>query len=144
MVKPKLLISACFLSKGYKYDGTDNIKQEILKLEEKYEFVPICPEVYGGLSTPRIASEQVENKVLTKDGKDVTKEFELGAKLSLEKAFQNNVKIALLKAKSPSCGYKKIYDGTFTHTIIDGNGVFVKLLIANGFKIYTEEDIHEL
>ena len=144
MVKEKLLISACFLYDGYKYDGTNNILDCIDKLKEKYDLIPICPEVYGGLSTPRIASEQLGDKVINKEGKDVTSNFINGARLSLQKCLDNNCKKALLKAKSPSCGYKKIYDGTFTRTIIDGNGVFVKMLLEHNISIYTENEIGEL
>jgi len=144
MVKEKLLVSACFVSDGYKYDGTNNINDEILKLQDKYEFVLVCPEVYGGLNTPRKPSEGLNGKVFMNDGTDVTEEFKKGALKSLEKALNNGVKRALLKAKSPSCGYGKIYDGSFSHTVVDGNGVFVQLLLENNILVYTEEDISSL
>lgn len=140
-MKEKLLISACFLSDGYKYDGTNNILKEVELLKEKYDLVLICPEVYGGLSTPRTPSERVGNKVLNQEGKDVTDFFIKGSKTSLEKCLKNGCKKALLKAKSPSCGYQKIYDGTFTKTIIDGNGVFTEMLLKHNIKIYTEDEI---
>ena len=144
MKKEILIVSACFLKDGFKYDGTNNIRDEIKQLENKYELVLVCPEVFGGLSTPRLPSEQKGNQVFMNNGKDVTNEFNLGAKKCLDIALQNKVKKALLKAKSPSCGYKQIYDGTFTHTISEGNGVFAKLLIENNIEIYTEEDLTKL
>jgi len=144
MVKEKLLVSACFVASGYKYDGGDNIQEAILQLQEKYDFVLICPEVFGGLETPRLPSEQRGEKVVMIDGKDVTANFVKGAKKALELALANNVKKALLKAKSPSCGSGVIYDGTFSHTKIAGDGVAAKMLKEAGIKVYTEEEIAKL
>ena len=144
MEKEKLLVSACFLFQGYKYDGTANINQRIIELQEKYEFIYICPEVFGGLSVPRYPSEIVGEKVMNVVGEDVTNAFNLGAKKALELAKKHGCKKALLKAKSPSCGKGKIYDGTFSHQVVDGNGVAVRLLMENGIEIYTENELEKL
>ena len=141
MMKEKLLISACFVSDGYKYDGTNNKLDCLNLLQERYDLVLICPEVYGGLSTPRIASEKVGSKVISQEGLDVTSNFVDGALISLKKCLDNGCKKALLKAKSPSCGYKIIYDGTFTKTKISGNGVFTEMLLEHNIEIFTEDEI---
>ena len=144
MGKEKLLVSACFLSDGYKYSGGSNFNKDILLLEEKYDFVLICPEVFGGLSVPRNPSEIVGDKVMSNAGVDVTYEFNKGALKALELAKENNCTKALLKAKSPSCGKGFIYDGTFSHSITSGNGVAAKLLMDNGIVVYTEDELEKL
>lgn len=136
-VKEKILVSACLLGLNCKYDGENNYSKDIDEFLKDYEVIPICPEIMGGLPIPRIAAERVDGRVVTKDGRDVTKEYIKGAKESLFLARKYNVKKALLKLRSPSCGYGKIYDGTFSHTIIDGNGVTAELLKQNGIEIIT-------
>ena len=140
----KIGVSACLVGKNTKYDGGNNYNQYVMDYIKDKEVVLICPEVYGGLPTPRIPSEQLNDKVINSENKDVTKEFTDGALISLNKLKEAGVKEVILKAKSPSCGYKRVYDGTFTRTLIDGNGVFAKMAIKEGFKIYTEFDIEEI
>lgn len=143
-MKEKILVSACFLQHSYKYDGTANINQQIIDLAEKYEFILICPEVFGGLSTPRLPSEIVKDKVLNSANIDVTDAFNKGALKALELAKKYDCKKAILKAKSPSCGKGVIYDGTFNHVKVAGNGVACQLLLDNGITVYTEEEIEKL
>ena len=137
----KILVSACLLGSNCKYDGTNNKNEKVLKYIKDKEVIPICPEIMGGLQTPRIPSERVENKVLSKEGIDVTSNFKKGAEEALYLAKLFNVKKALLKAKSPSCGNGKIYDGTFTHTKKEGFGVTTELLKKNGIEVITEENL---
>ena len=144
MGKEKILVSACFLHEGYKYNGGANINEKIKGLAEKYEFVLICPEVFGGLSSPRLPSEIVNDKVLNEIGEDVTEAFVSGAQKALELALKHGCKKAILKAKSPSCGKGLIYDGSFSHIIIKGDGIAAKLLMENGITIYTENEIENL
>lgn len=144
MKKEKILVSACFLHEGYKYSGGANINQKIIELAEKYEFILICPEVFGGLPTPRPASEIVGDKVLSIKGKDVTINFTRGANKALELAKTNGCSKAILKSKSPSCGKGFIYDGSFSHKVIEGNGIAAKLLIENGITVYTEDELENL
>ena len=140
----KILVSACLLGYNCKYNGGNNYNQEIAQLEELFEIVPICPEVFGGLTTPRKPSERIGDKVLTADGDDFTENFEKGANQALELCLKNDCKYAILKAKSPSCGCGLIYDGTFTGTTIKGNGVASDLLLKQGVEIYNETNFCEL
>ena len=140
----KVGVSACLVGQNTKYDGKNNYNEYVMQYLKDKEFVIICPEVFGGLPTPRIPSEQINDKVINKNNEDVTKQFTDGAQISLEKLLKENVTTLILKAKSPSCGYKKVYDGTFSNTLIDGHGVFTKLALSRGFTIYTEKDIEDM
>ena len=136
-----ILVSACLLGTNCKYNGKNNKNDKVLEyIKDKY-VIPICPEVFGGLSTPRIPSEIKDNIVINKEDKDVTKYFIDGANKTLEIAKILNVKKALLKQKSPSCGCGRIYDGTFTSNIIKGDGITTKILKENNIEIITEEDL---
>lgn len=143
-MKEKLLVSACLVGKNTKYNGGNNYNAQIDTIKEKYDFVLICPEMEGGLPCPRDPSEIVGEKVIMITKKDVTKEYHLGAQIALEKAIKHGCKKALLKEKSPSCGTHKIYDGTFSGTLIDGMGVTAKLLKDNGILVYSENEIKNL
>lgn len=138
-MKEKVLVSACLLGVDCKYNGGNNYDEEIFKELEKYELIPVCPEIFGGLSTPRKPSEIVGDKVINNEGLDVTNNFKRGAEETLKLAKKLGVKKAILKAKSPSCGNGKIYDGTFTGTIIDGDGITTKLLKENGIEVITSK-----
>ena len=135
--KEKILVSSCLLGLNCKYDGGNNYSNEIDEFLKDYDVIPICPEIMGGLPTPRVASERLGDKVITKDRKDVTEQYKKGAEETLFLAKKYDVKKALLKLRSPSCGSVKIYDGTFTHTVIDGDGVTAELLKNNGIEIIT-------
>lgn len=140
----KILISACLVGDKVKYDGHSNYNEKIKLLLDKYELVPFCPEVEGGLPTPRKPSERVKDRVKMQDGKDVTKNFLAGADLALNICLYLGIKIAILKENSPSCGSKKIYDGTFSKKLIPGEGVTTELLRRKGIKVISEEEIDEL
>lgn len=140
----KILISACLIGTNCKYNGKNNYIELVEKLKEKYELIPICPESLGGLCIPRDPSEIKGNKVISNKGIDVTNEFILGANKSLDIAKRNNIKIAVLKEGSPSCGNNYIYDGTFTKTKINGSGITARLLKDNNIRIYSENEIEEV
>lgn len=140
----KILISGCLLGYNCKYNGKNNYNKEIANLAEKFEIIPICPEVIGRLPIPRKPSEIIKGKVLTKDGDDFTDNFMFGAIETLKCATDNNCKYAILKSNSPSCGFGKIYDGTFSSVIVDGNGITAQILSDNGIKIYNENNFQEL
>ncbi|MGM9858973.1 MAG: ECF transporter S component [Bacilli bacterium] len=140
----KLLISSCLLGNNCRYDGKNNKIKKLNELKKYYELVPVCPEVDGGLPTPRIPSEISNDKVINKEYEDNTSYFKKGAEIALSICKEQNITKALLKSNSPSCGSNKIYDGTFTSTLIDGDGVTAKLLKENQIKVFTENDIDEL
>ena len=140
-MKEKILVSACLLGVDCKYSGGNNLNEKVLDYIKDYEVIPVCPEIMGGLSTPRPPSERIGDKVLNNQGIDVTNEYTKGANETLKLAKLFNVKKALLKAKSPSCGKGKIYDGTFKGVLVTGNGVTVELLESNGIEVITEQDL---
>ena len=146
MGKENLIVSACLLGVNCKYNGRNNKLDDcvINKIKDKYNIISVCPEQLGGLPTPRYPSEIKECKVISKDGTDVSKEFEKGAVLAVEKAEKNKVKIALLKRNSPSCGNDGVYDGTFTKTLVEGFGVTAKLMSKKGIIVINEEEIDDL
>lgn len=144
MSKFKLLVSACLLGENCKYNGSNNRNEKVLDLEKYFDLVPVCPECFGGLPIPREPSEIKDGGVYSKSGNDVTDAFVDGAEKTLYIAEENNCFLALLKERSPSCGCGKIYDGSFTSTVIDGNGVTADLLLNNGITIYGESRIDDL
>jgi len=139
--KNPILVSACLWGVNCQYNGESDFTRELLEfLKDKGEFIAVCPEVLGGLPIPREGAEIVGKKVKTAGGKDVTKQFLRGAERVLKIAKENNVKLAILKAKSPSCGVGWIYDGTFSQNLIKGDGVTAALLKKNKIKVLTEKD----
>ena len=143
-MKEKLLISACLLGRCCKYNGGHNLHPLAKRLGEKYELVAVCPESLGGLPISREPSERVGDRVLSKSGLDVTAAFRRGAERAVELAKKTGAKKAVLKERSPSCGFGKIYDGSFTGTVIPGNGVAAQALAAEGVAIWGESRIEEL
>jgi len=140
----RILISACLVGDNVKYDGGNNKNPLIEKLLEKYELVPFCPEVEGGLPTPRHPSEQRGEQVVNDIDEDVTDEFNRGADLALNICLYLKITKAILKERSPSCGVHSIYDGTFSHKVIPGSGVTATLLKRKGIEVYNEDEIPEL
>ncbi len=141
MKKEPLLVSSCLMGINCKYNGQNNFSKEIINLKDRFDFILICPEVLGGLGIPREKSEVVNDKVMTITGVDVTDKFKNGALMALDIAMKHNCKKAILKSKSPSCGKSFIYDGTFSNTIINKDGVCAKMLKENNIEIYTEKEL---
>ena len=142
----RLLISRCLLGDPCRYDGKSRpLAAETLQaLRARYDLIPVCPEVLGGLPSPRTPSELRGARVVMKTGADVTEEYRRGAEAALQAARENQVCAAVLKERSPSCGKGKIYDGTFTGTLTNGNGVTAEMLIDAGFAVYGESEIERL
>lgn len=139
----KILVSACLLGKNCKYNGGNNLNQGVLDFIEGHEVIGVCPEQLGGLSTPRLQAEIVDGVVTNKEGVSVDAEFRKGAQAALAAALENKVDLAILQSRSPSCGVKEIYDGSFSGKKIKGQGVFAKLLSARGIKVLDAEDVAE-
>lgn len=149
MKKEKLLVSSCLLGELVKYNGGHNLIDEdlLIRLEQKYELYPICPEVEGGMEIPRVPCEIVSTEpiqVANKNYEDKTQFFLAGANKALDLCKKENIKKALFKANSPSCSSETIYDGTFSGITIFGFGVTTNLLKKCGITIFDETRIDEL
>ncbi len=138
-----ILISACLLGVNCTYNGIGKSLDCIDELMEKHTLIPVCPEIFGGLPTPRTPAEILENKIITKTGEDVTKEYETGAEEVVKLAKLYQCRYAILKDRSPSCGKGMIYDGSFSGVLIPGNGVCVSLLEKIGVECIQESKAKE-
>ena len=138
-----ILVSACLLGICCRYDGRANPNEKIQQLlnREDVTLIPVCPEQLGGLSTPRVPSERIADRVFNRLGEAVTDNFIRGADASLQIARLNNCRTAILKERSPSCGCGRIYDGSFSGTLKEGNGITAEILIADGIRVYGESQI---
>ena len=143
-MKEKLLISACLLGRNCKYNGGNNYTPLAEELNTRYDLVPVCPECLGGLPIPHEPSERVGDKVLSKSGADMTEAFRQGAEKALAIAVEAGIRRAVLKERSPSCGSGQIYDGTFTKTLTQGDGLTTQMLKKHGITVYGESQIEEL
>ena len=139
-----ILVSACLLGVSCRYDGKSKPNENVIAPKDRYNIIPVCPEIMGGLPTPRTASEIQGCQVVMGDGKNVTKEYRKGAEEVLRLCRLFECKRAVLKEKSPSCGCGKVYDGTFSGKLIDGNGITAKLLMENGIEVFGETGIMNL
>lgn len=135
------LCSACLLGVECRYDGEHNRNEKVLELAKKETLIPVCPEQLGGLATPRVKAEIREGGVVNAENEDVTRQFKKGAEETLRIAKTFGAKEAILKQRSPSCGCGKVYDGTFSKTLVSGDGITTKLLKENGVVVKTEEDL---
>ena len=137
-----VLISACLLGFECKYCGGSNklTEQQLAALGERFRLIPVCPETAGGLPTPRDPSERLGDKVVSNQGRDVTAQYQKGAETALWLARRYDCKAALLKEKSPSCGSGLIYDGSFTGTLVTGDGVAAQMLKEEGLIVFGESD----
>lgn len=140
----KIMVSACLLGANCKYSGDNNYNEKVIEFVKGHEVIPVCPEVAGGLPTPRTPCEIVNGVVTNADGESKDKEFRAGAAKCLEMAKEKEIDLAILQSRSPSCGVNQIYDGTFSGTRIPGSGIFASLLKENGFKVIDLEDIDKL
>jgi len=148
-----ILVSSCLCGEKCKYNGADNLNLDVVAYIAQKEAIQVCPEVLGGLSTPRIPAEIVGGsardviegnaKVMTKEGGDVTMAFINGAHKVLELAKQFNVQQAILKSKSPSCGKGEVYDGCFNNKLIVGNGITTEILLREGIEVITEVELSQ-
>lgn len=147
----RILVSACLLGNNCKYNGGNNFNQALAdyiakqkEYDAKLEVISVCPEVLGDLPTPRTPAEIVDGVVTDKTGKSVDAEFRLGAERAVNIAKEKQITLAILQSRSPSCGSKEIYDGTFTKTLIPGEGVFAKRLRETEISVIDAEDLDTL
>ena len=144
-----IVVSACLLGHNCRYDGGNSRRQNVIDFLEGQDYAAVCPETLGGLDVPRPPAELMEGRVVDREGKDVSAEFRRGAEAALENALAaagekgQDLELAILKARSPSCGCREIYDGTFSGTRTAGNGVFASLLTERGIPVISEEEVLE-
>ncbi|MGN0158100.1 MAG: DUF523 domain-containing protein [Brotaphodocola sp.] len=137
----KVLVSACLLGVNCRYNEKGEMNSDLAELMRDADLIPVCPETMGGLATPRVPAERAGERVITKDGVDVTKEYRKGAEISLYLAKLYGCRCAILKERSPSCGNGKIYDGTHSGTLTDGDGMTAALLKTHGIPVFGESQI---
>lgn len=136
-----ILVSSCLLGLACRFDGKSKPHAKVLELAKNETLIPFCPECYGGLPIPRPPSEIKGDRVVSAEGADVTAQYRKGAEEALRLCRMLGIKKAILKARSPSCGSGAVYDGSFTKTLIPGDGITAALLKANGIEVITEEDL---
>ena len=137
----KIAVSACLLGHDCKYSGGNNRSQKVLNYIDGHEVIPICPEVAGGLPIPRVPVELKDGRAINRNGEDVTEFFRRGVEKEMAKI--QDVDLAILQPRSPSCGCKQIYDGSFTKTLIEGKGMFAQALAEAGIPMMDENEIPE-
>ncbi|MDU5603478.1 MAG: DUF523 domain-containing protein [Mogibacterium sp.] len=152
------IVSSCLIGNNCKYNGGNNYNEDVVEFCRNHEVILVCPETSGGLKAPRMPAEQqyinasdgnLEIRVIDKEGNDLTGNFHKGAVVSLELALKQadelgeEIEGAILKANSPSCGSDNIYDGTFTGTLISGDGIFANLLKERGIPVMSEKNFKE-
>lgn len=139
----KMIVSACLLGENCKYNGGNNFSEILADFLKGHEVIPVCPEVMGGLPIPREPAEIVNGVVQTKIERSVDEAFRRGAQMALDIALAQGVELAILQSRSPSCGSKEIYDGSFTGTKVKGRGIFAQVLVDNGIHILDIEDLEK-
>lgn len=137
----KIAVSACLLGENCKYNGGNNYSKKLVEFLRNHQVISICPEVLGGLPTPRKPAEIVDGEVKLENGKSVDYEFKKGAQTALDKVIGNQVDLVILQSRSPSCGVNNIYDGSFSGKLIDEKGVFAKLLEESDIDVIDVEDL---
>jgi len=142
--KPAVLVSACLLGSLCRYNEKGELHEGVRSLMEEALLIPVCPEIYGGLPTPRIPAERRGQQVIRKDGVDVTAQYQKGAEEAWKLAKLYGCRAAVLKERSPSCGCGEIYDGTYTRTLIPGDGTTAELLKSHGILVFGESGVDKL
>lgn len=137
----KVLVSACITGCNCKYNGGNNLNSKVVDFLKDKEIIEICPEMLVGMSIPRASAEIVEGCVTESNGRNVHKEYKRGVELALETIKNENIDLAILQSRSPTCGVNQIYDGNFSGKLIKGKGLFAEELIKNGYKVIDSEDI---
>ena len=137
----KIVVSACLLGESCKYNGKNNYNENIVEFVRGHEVTAVCPEVLGGLAVPRQPAEIVNGIVMTREGVSVDKEFREGAAKALKETLDEGAELAILQSRSPSCGCRQIYDGSFGGKLIEGQGIFARMLEEAGIKTVDAEEI---
>ncbi len=137
----KYAVSACLMGINCKYDGGNNEHIKLQEFLKDKEYILICPEVAGGMSVPRIPCEIKNGVVLNRHGEDMSEYFRLGAQKELQKLKKHKIDVVILQPRSPSCGIGQIYDGSFTKTLIQKNGIFAQACINENITVLSPDDV---
>lgn len=137
----RVLVSACLLGRNCKYSGGNNRNERVIDFLKDKEIVEVCPEVLGGLSTPRPPAELVDGTVMNINGENVNEEFRHGVELAMRQVEKEGIDLAILQSRSPTCGVKQIYDGSFSGRLVAGQGLLAQALIDAGYTVVDAEDI---
>jgi len=140
----KVLVSACLTGENCKYNGGNNYSRQVEEFLKDREYIAVCPEMLGGLTIPRCPAELVNGRAVDRNGNDVDEAFRKGAGKALETIQNEKIDLAILQPRSPSCGVRQIYDGTFTGRLIDGRGLFAELLVRQGIRVIDADEIGSL
>ncbi len=139
----KIMVSACLLGENCKYNGGNNRNEKLLQLLSGHTVIPVCPEMLGGLPAPRLPAEIVNGCVTNREGISVDEAFRQGAEKALEIARRERPDLIVLQSRSPSCGVKQIYDGTFSGTLVPGRGIFAETAHKAGFRLMDADELLE-
>ena len=139
----KVIVSACLLGENCKYNGGNNYDPRVVAFCEGREVIPVCPEVLAGLGIPRIPIEIKDGKVIRRDGQMVDEAIRAAVAQLLEQIKNEDIECAVLKARSPTCGVRQVYDGTFSGKLVDGAGVLAKALKDAGYIVLDNEELEE-
>ncbi len=137
----KVMVSACLLGENCKYNGGNNLSPAVLEYVKDKEVFPICPEMMAGLGCPRTPIEIVNGTVMDRDGNHVDAAIREAAARALEMAKEAKIDCAVLKSRSPTCGARQVYDGSFSGRLVDGAGVFAQALMDAGIPVLEPEDV---
>ena len=138
-----ILVSACLLGENCKYNGGNNLNERVVRYVAGHRVIPVCPEMLSGLGAPRKPVELQGERVVTADGEDHTDAFRLGVERALAAIAGEQIDLAILQSRSPTCGVKMIYDGTFTRQKIPGQGLLARALRDMGVTLMDAEDVPE-
>ena len=137
----KIVVSACLLGENCKYNGGNNFSEAVMQFIKGREVILVCPEVLAGLGTPRTPIEICGGRVLSREGLDVTERLNRAVAEILERLKKEDVDFVILKSRSPTCGVRQVYDGSFTGTLVDGAGVLAKALMEKGYRVMDAEEV---
>jgi len=136
----KVLVSACIMGENCKYNGKNNYNPRVSAFLANREIIMICPEMLAGLGTPRNCAEIANGKVVDNKGNNVDEDFRNGVALALEKIKNEQIDFAVLQSRSPTCGVHQIYDGSFSGTLVQGQGLFARELICKGIRVFDSDE----
>lgn len=139
----KIIVSACLLGENVKYNGGNNRNEAVLRYLEGRDYLPVCPEILTGLGAPRTPVEIRDGRIVSQTGEDLDALYRQGVAEVLSRLQGEDISLAILKAKSPTCGSNGIYDGTFTHTLVSGQGILAQALTALGIPVCDENTLPE-